>query len=61
MDKNVDLGKGLSLSVICQAGEIALTSARKSYLHLFTLVFRKIWCMLLKYNLILLASFYVKS
>lgn len=30
-------------------------------LHLLTLVFHKIWSMLLKYNFILLASFYVKN
>lgn len=30
-------------------------------LHLLTLVFHKIWSMLLKYNFILLASFYAKN
>lgn len=43
------LGKGLSLSVICQAGEIALTCARKSF-YICWPVFHKFWFMLLKYN-----------
>lgn len=61
MDKNVDLGKGLSLSLICQAGEVALTSARKSFYICLPQCFTRFGLCCLNTTWILLASFYVKN